>query len=322
MNINLTLTPLDEINEVELSALESLWTSTDKFYSAIPYLEYVAEYSSTKFFIISAYHEGKLLAAVTYNLSGSLELSCGGKPISLYFSINESSKVKKKLATLLFERLLKVAKEEKKFSIVLDDCPYFKELCFGLSYEIGTTLNGQTDLLKLPEDSLSWLRKSYRSLVNWGKKNLEILQIDRNNLDPEKFNTVRDFHIKVAGRETRSARSWELQLQAIKNSNDFLNMAYFEGKLVSANLIMTSKKQAFYGVGINDRSLMEQNIPIGHYPIWHAMIHSKKIGMNLFDFGNIGPSYLNEKEKNIATFKKGFCQDLVFKNYIILKTNA
>ena len=67
----------------------------------------------------------------------------------------------------------------------------------------------------------SSLRKSYKSLVNWGKNNLDIRIIDSNNLNEESFFAFKDLHIEASGRKTRSDVSWEKQLQAIKCNEAF-----------------------------------------------------------------------------------------------------
>lgn len=319
MNLSLDQVELSEFQE--LAALSSFTTSEDRFFSAIPYLQYLAEYTGQKFYVLFAKNDGVLAGAICFSLSAQAmdeELNCGGSPIFLYFPNDLLGKTAKKIATPLFEKLLEVAKQNGKKTIQFGGCPILKELCFGREYSIRSYMNGQTNLEQLPADSLSWLRKSYRSLMSWGKKNLELKMISQAEPSEELFEEVRQFHIQVTGRETRAKSSWDAQYAAIINSDDFVNLAYLEGRLVSANLIMTSHTQAFYGVGINDRELMAENVPIGHYPILQAMLHAKALGKKVFDFGKLGPAYADDKEKTIATFKKGFCQQLEFKNQIIL----
>lgn len=319
MNIEIELRKLRSLEKDQLLELKKFSTSEDRFFSEFPYLDYLEEYTKTPFYILMAKQDGKIAAALCYNVTEQEELNCGGSAIYIYLPAGANLKSSKKVSAPLFEKLIAVAKDEGKTSIQLGDCPLLKDLSFGMNIEIRGYLNGQTELEILPDDSLNWLRKSYRSLMSWGKKNLEIHLIDRSNFDAKTLDTVRLFHINVAGKETRSQATWEKQFAAIETSDDFVNLAFYEDKLVSANLIMTSKSQAFYGVGINDRELMATNTPIGHYPILQAMLHAKAIGKKVFDFGKLGPDYSNEKEQSIATFKKGFCQQLEIKNQLVLK---
>lgn len=182
-------------------------------------------------------------------------------------------------------------------------------LCAEYYTKISTTgieYNSYVDLSLSEEEIKSNIRKSYKSLVNWGEKNLKTNLIDHANADFEKFSDFRDFHIAIAGRKTRSEKSWSLQFELIKRNEGFLVLGYYNEQLASGSLILYGKNEAYYGVGVYDRELMSKNIAVGHYNILYAIYHAKKIGLNSINLGFLSNVSNNEKEKNIFKFKAGF----------------
>ena len=75
------------------------------------------------------------------------------------------------------------------------------------------------------------VRKSYKSLINWGRKNLETKVFDASNMDGSVMEEFENFHIAVAGRRTRSHQSWMLQSKAVKEGMGFVVMGYLDGEL-------------------------------------------------------------------------------------------
>src|SRR5262249_30639813 len=54
------------------------------------------------------------------------------------------------------------------------------------------------------------LRKSSRSLINWGRRHLSMRYVNKDTPDRSLFDRYRAFHAEVAGRATRSDQSWEV----------------------------------------------------------------------------------------------------------------
>ncbi|MFA6238850.1 MAG: hypothetical protein WC635_16050 [Bacteriovorax sp.] len=154
------------------------------------------------------------------------------------------------------------------------------------------------------------IRKSYRSLINWGKREIRTVLVDDQNPDEQIFNDVREFHIRVAGRETRTKETWDKQFEMIKNKQAYLVVGYFQEIISSAALILYGSKEAYYGVAINDRQMMGDNKPLGHHTVYYAIAHAKSLGLKRFNMGTISSPVMNEKEQQIATFKKGFVSNL------------
>lgn len=161
--------------------------------------------------------------------------------------------------------------------------------------------------LTIPEEIIKTnIRKSYKSLVNWGEKSLDILLVDHNNTDYNKFVEFRNFHIETAGRKTRSDRSWDIQFESIKNNEAFLLLGYLADQLVSGSLILYGATEAYYGVGVYDRQLMANKVAVGHYNILKTIYECKSRGLSLLNLGSIAKKSEDEKEKNIFKFKSGF----------------
>lgn len=170
-----------------------------------------------------------------------------------------------------------------------------------------TVYRGSVDL-KLSEDEIrSSVRKSYKSLVNWGKKNLTLKCYSSDNYSAEALEEFRQFHIKVAERETRPRETWELQGEFIQNGRGSLVHAYnSDQELVSAIMVLFGTSEACYCVAVNDRTMMAENLPIGHWPLFSSILDCRERGAKHFDLGFIAGFDMDLKEESIAKFKKGF----------------
>lgn len=160
-------------------------------------------------------------------------------------------------------------------------------------------------------------RKSYRSLIHWGAREMQLVHIDSKNPDSEIFESFRQFHIQVAGRETRSIETWNKQLDMIRANEAFLLMGYMQGKLVSSLLCACGSVEAYYWVGVSDRALMAENKPLQHYLIFQAILKAKEMGLSSFNLGEIFNKQFNEKETAIAKFKKGFTSTVSLRPYLL-----
>jgi hypothetical protein len=154
------------------------------------------------------------------------------------------------------------------------------------------------------------VRRRYKSFINWGEKNLTTIIVNQDNPDRNKFLDYKNFHFETSGRKTRSDRSWEIQFEMIQNGTAYLTLCYLGQKLVSGNLCLHGHLTAFYGVGVNDRALMAENIPVGHYPIFASIIHAKKIGLRLFNMNKVEFDRADIKLNQLAVFKSGFTASL------------
>ncbi len=164
--------------------------------------------------------------------------------------------------------------------------------------------------LSAPETGLRrQVRKSYKSLINWGEKNLSLRVFDRKTIVPEDIEKFRQLHIYAAGRETRSLQTWYLQYEMIRHQEAFAILGELEGELVTAALFPYSPKYCYYGVSASKRELFSK--PLSHTLIWRAIFYAKEQGCRFFELGTQnypkqGDPPPTQKELGISTFKRGF----------------
>lgn len=168
---------------------------------------------------------------------------------------------------------------------------------------------GLIDLTLSEDEILRNVRSSYRSLINWGKKNLNIKIFDESSVTEADFQKLIDLHIKSAGKLTRDLGTWKIQYDMIKSGEAYLLVAEYENSPVTAIYTLKDSAKAFYAVGASDRSLMEKNLPLSHWPIICSAFHAKSLGLTSYSMGVFNEVHLTRDPKwdNIIKFKKGFC---------------
>ncbi len=155
------------------------------------------------------------------------------------------------------------------------------------------------------------MRKSYRSLIN---KGLKLWQHQLfTSMSDELTEQFRQFHIQVAGKETRSKLTWQLQQQMVNKGEAFLIALYGdngqqENALIGAALFNLSPLQASYSIGVYDRNLFDQ--PISHVIQHIAVQHLREIAVNRYYLGFRHHAFEQtkptDKETSIGFFKEGF----------------
>lgn len=165
------------------------------------------------------------------------------------------------------------------------------------------------------------IRKSYKSLINWGEKNFNFIIIDKKNLDRDLFKRFMLFHHYVSGRITRSEETWNIQYKMIEASEAFAVIAFYEDKMIGGSFIIYSGYEAYYAVGVYDRDLMQSGISIAHSMLFKAISIAKKLKVHSFILGDV--SFSNSiKEQNIAKFKLGFATDTISKSYYTIDIHS
>ncbi len=162
------------------------------------------------------------------------------------------------------------------------------------------------DLQPPLEELWQGVRKSYRSLIHWGEKNLSLKVYDRTNISSNVIEEFRQLHVEVAQRETRSVQSWECQFKQVKQGDGFVIMGHLDNRLVTSALFLHSEKFCYYGVGVSVRELFDK--PLAHSVIWTGILEARQHGCRYLEMGDLANIYGNfsDKEKSIATFKSGF----------------
>ena len=279
--------------------------------------EYCSESNFTDLSFIIKENDNPILGVIMsldQKKDGYTELSGFGRPI-LYLEGNDVShqllKGSRKKFKTTFENILKSHKINK---VVYQDF-LNNNLSFLGNYLMANNGKANSYFTQIIDLSLSELllhqsvRKSYQSLINWGKKNLEIEILDSENIKNGDVEIFQQLHIDVAGHETRTKRTWEIQYEMVKNGEAFIVTGKYENNLVTDALFLNSQKYCYYGVSASKRELFDK--PISHAVIWNAILHAKRIGCHFFEMGEqLFPCQCEtlptKKEFGISTFKKGF----------------
>ncbi|MGE5490536.1 MAG: hypothetical protein ACM31P_04550 [Actinomycetota bacterium] len=182
----------------------------------------------------------------------------------------------------------------------------------------GATLTANTlQLLDLAQDeAVLWreLRKSYKSLINWGQRELTLEYMDSGNADWERMDLFRQLHIQVAGRETRTKQSWQKQFKWVEEGTAFVIFGWWKGELVTVGMYTYTDQVCTYFSSASRRDYFDK--PLFHCMLWQGIVRAKTLGCRWFDvnekyFPN-HPVVRNPDKKlmAISDFKAGFGGEL------------
>ena len=174
------------------------------------------------------------------------------------------------------------------------------------------SLCARVDLEAPLEAITSNIRKSYRSLINWGKRSISLTYVNRDNPDFDMFNLYQELHQRIAGRITRPQTSWDIMFETIAGGGGELSLGRdASGGLISATLVIDGGGVSQYSSGVYDRKHFDK--PIGHWPLYDAILRARSRGMSLFELGEIpAAGTASDKEVSIGHFKRGFAGRLDF----------
>jgi hypothetical protein len=247
-------------------------------------------------------------------LDGRLCFPNNGVSIELFL---EDSIEITKIYNLIIEHITLLARQYSCNEIIIQDnlindgLSDLGNVLFNKKYHSNITYEMLIDYKNFDEISYRQkLRKSYKSLINWGKKNLEIILINTNNLSLEKFLTFKDFHLKIAGKKTRSDDSWNIQYKMIEQGFGELALAYLKKELIAGSLLIDQNDVSIYFTGVYERELFE--FGVSHYLLYQGICRSyERKNTSKFSLGYFDTNIKDPKWYNIQFFKKGFCERLV-----------
>jgi hypothetical protein len=180
-------------------------------------------------------------------------------------------------------------------------------------FEIGGTANFHlTQVIDLSVSEILLhqnIRKRYKGFINWGEKNLDIQLINSHNISLNDIDRFKKLHLHAAKRETRSAKTWDLQYDMVLQEEAFILFGYLGLELITGAFFNHSLRYCYYGVSASKRELFYK--PLSHAVLWTAILHAKNLGCRLFEMGeqfypNQGNPPPTPKELGISAFKKGF----------------
>jgi FemAB family protein len=159
--------------------------------------------------------------------------------------------------------------------------------------------------LSLEEIRLGF-RKSYKPLVNKALREYDIT-VCQENIGCL-FEEFRLLHLHVAGKQTRSLKSWKVQQELIENNEAFLVTVRDHGTLVGAGFFTYTRDIGSYSVGVYKRELHDK--PIGHGVQIKAIEYLKSKGCKKYYIGQkmtpLDENPPTDKEISISHFKEGF----------------
>lgn len=273
------------------------------------HLEYYKEYFGDKWTDETLLVYDKSGFYITLFLfSNGVELSYFGSPTDVIYDYTKPSKLKNQAFGELFVKLEQIIKARNIKTFKFYENPYFLLKYYeqeGVTFSSRIVYENSIDLSQSEDDIKMAVRKSYKSLINWGQRNLEIKVYDNTNMTDEVMSKFEDFHVAVAKRHTRSHESWMLQSKAVKQGMGYVVFGYLESRLVTATLVLNGDGDCYYGVCVNDRDLMAQNLPIGHYGLYKSILLAKEKGFAKFNFGDVSNDS-DPKVNAIVKYKRGF----------------
>ena len=154
------------------------------------------------------------------------------------------------------------------------------------------------------------LRKSYKSMLNWGKSNLEIRIVDGGNPDYALFQRYQAFHQEVAGRVTRPQKDWDAIYSFLAASQGELVLGLLPGdELVAGTVVADAGSSSYYLSGVYDRARFDK--PMAHWPLWLALLRAGERGRKRFELGEVPlDGAASAKEVSIGFFKRGFATEI------------
>lgn len=304
---------------------EKVWATVDDAISRGSYCDFQLQNQLRSYF--SAVAEGKEadLSAIVleddklagYVLANRLNGMTGyfGRP--LHFAIDPANRRADAAAKALFDHYYRICEQANcVLEFVVDQSP--GGALPGIVREAlgrGATLVPQyravIDLTIGPDEIRRDIRKSYRSLINWGRKTLETTVVGKGDASEETFKKFRAFHAQVAGRVTRPRASWDAMRDATNAGRAELILGHIDAKLVSATFLNFNKDYTSYSTGVYERAEFDK--PIGHWPVFLAILNSCDRGCSRFDLGEVYTGEgVDTKEADIGFFKKGFTDRIQF----------
>ena len=173
------------------------------------------------------------------------------------------------------------------------------------------------------EKSTLWsrLRKCYKPLINGIFKNSEydFVVVSKENPSYEIHEAYRELHKKAAGRETRPKTTFDKQYEMLQNGNATIIGLRYKGQFIGLCYFLHTSEVVVYMSAADDPEFTSMKIPIYHAILQKAteyfhdmgfkhMEYSQPAGYNLVD-GFL--DYLDEKQINIAHFKRGMGTKMV-----------
>jgi hypothetical protein len=244
---------------------------------------------------------------------GAVELTACGRPTLYVEDQHESYGTLRRARKLVREQLDRLIADREVRTIHhrdhLSELSAFGRYLLTRGAHAEPYLTQVVDLRVSDQELHRQLHHSVKAEVNWGLKHLELRTLGPGEITPRDMDAFRELHLRVAGRETRSRRSWDLHHEVVRAGEGFMVDGSYGGELVTAALFLHTPRHCYYGVSASDREYFDK--PISHAVIWTAMLHARSLGCERFETGEQlfprqGAGQRGSKELHISDFKHGF----------------
>lgn len=177
--------------------------------------------------------------------------------------------------------------------------------CSGMGGQKQQWVRAVADLSLSIEKLQKDVRKSYKSLINWGKKNFKtVIAPDTEPIAVALKNFAELYH--ATSGQVLTDKYWQVIQKHLESGGGELILGYYSGLLISGALFIDTQSVTNYTMAAYDREHFDK--PLGHWPIFLGMMRAKERHQRWFDIGDIDTPQTSESKKysNIAFFKKGF----------------
>ena len=187
------------------------------------------------------------------------------------------------------------------------------------------------DLRLSQEDIQSRIRRTNKYSIAKGQDtyDIEIYDETSENLK-EVFSEFHSMHRDVAGRETRSQSTWDVQETIVRSGSDKVGRSFLvfirdkETKALAGSALFDSTPQTgLYCVAAYDRSRFSK--PVGHIVQAVAMDKMRSMGIRWYEIGERaypGDTGVNEKLVDIGHYKEGFATHFFPRVFVSLNSKT
>lgn len=177
--------------------------------------------------------------------------------------------------------------------------------------------------IELNDLTLSKIRKSYIKIVKRNINKFPVKIIQKDNYYEKLPKDYKLLHTQDRGKEVRSLKSYDLQLEAIKKNKAFAVQIFSnEDKLIGMLIIFLDKNCAYDGsVGVCPDY---KRFSISHLLKYNAILELNKRNIKFYELGKaaISPTYNflpTEKNYKISFFKNGWSNNIYKKVFVAEK---
>lgn len=167
----------------------------------------------------------------------------------------------------------------------------------------------EIDLTQNEDAIFKGLSKGHKSSVKSGQKILNVSLCNSNNFSQTRLDELIELYVGVAKRN-KSEKFWQLIKEAILEGAAFFTLGTYESRPVSCQLFYNGKNKVTYAMAAYDRDLMSQGLSLAHWPLYYAILESKKQDFKTFELGYLFEDNQDDKLESIFKFKAKFANGL------------